>query len=124
MKKAEDGSSSSGDMKKRPPVGLKKEEGGGGGGGGGGGQSPPAKRKREAKPEVEKRLFPTRKSSGPFRDRLYRAATQRMFLNIATRKCLWRGICIDAFMCLGRLVRMEERRRGGRECGGAWWEGI
>jgi len=80
MKKAEDGSSSSGDMKKRPPVGLKKEEGGGGGGGGGGSQSPQAKRKREAKPEVEKRLFPTRKSSGPFRDRLYRAATQRMFL--------------------------------------------
>ena len=115
MKKAED-CSPSGDMKKkRPAMGFKKEESGGGGGGGGGeGRSPPAKRKRETKPEVEKRPFTTRKSSGPFRDRLHRAATQRMFLirheDLSTERNLHRR-----FHVAGSTGKEGERERRGKE---------
>lgn len=112
MKKAEDGGGG-GDMKKRPPAGLKKEEGGGGGGGDGGG-GPSAKRKREAKPEVEKRPFTTRKSSGPFRNRLYRAATQRMFL-IRHEDLSTEGNLHRRFHVAGSTGKGGERR--GREDG-------
>lgn len=78
MKKDEKASACISRKKKRPTEALKEEERGGGGSDGG--KAPPVKRTKEVKPEVEKRPFTTRKSSGPFRDRLYRAATQRMFL--------------------------------------------
>jgi len=88
--------------------------------GGAGVNSPPSnKRKREAKPEVEKRLFTTRKSSGSFRDRLHRAATQRMFL-IRHEDLSTEGNLHRRFHVAGSTGKEgeRERRRGIKVKGG------